>query len=594
MKNFLYGSLLLLGVTTLTACDNNHDDLWDAIDKVNSRIDDLESLAQKINGEVSTLSGLVTALQNHLSITSIQTTSDGYQILFSDGSIVTIHHGTNGKDGKDGQGVPEISIRQDIDGNYYWTLGNDWLIVDGHKVRANGIDGVNGTDGMDGMPGAPGIAPQVRINPETNEWEISIDNGEIWNSTGIKATGDSGSDGDSMFSSVTIGSEWVIFTLTNGTQFSLPIATESNQIKIIDSNGNDPTESLQELEGGVVTKYKISSGTIIDSNVYGPQGWTVKLNGSELSVIPPKIFCETDDKIGNVTIILTTIKSRSYEEAKTTVITFEVIGYEMRYLTFEDGTEKFSSYKLDRGSVTFDISNWSDLIDEIQYGGQLLYGDSEGIYGSGSADQPYWWYDEGNTFLRHEFPENYGSYIYWGGGHAISNYTCQDPDVGNDDLYQIQLSVFADENRGGHNSSKNFAVHYGYMDGSGFNLTEELPSLTFGDGEERIIDHLWVKPTVYALLCYADGNFLTSYLGPDDYVYVEAIGYNSKEQETGKTRFYLASGEDNIITSWAKFDLSVLGKVSKVKFNVLGSNDNGYGFSQPAYFAYDDVAVRFY
>ena len=28
-------------------------------------------------------------------------------------------------------------------------------------------------------------------------------------------------------------------------------------------------------------------------------------------------------------------------------------------------------------------------------------------------------------------------------------------------------------------------------------------------------------------------------------------------------------------------------------FNVTGSSDNGYGFSQPAYFAYDDVAVRF-
>ena len=26
---------------------------------------------------------------------------------------------------------------------------------------------------------------------------------------------------------------------------------------------------------------------------------------------------------------------------------------------------------------------------------------------------------------------------------------------------------------------------------------------------------------------------------------------------------------------------------------MTGSSDNGYGFSQPAYFAYDDVAVRF-
>jgi hypothetical protein len=39
--------------------------------------------------------------------------------------------------------------------------------------------------------------------------------------------------------------------------------------------------------------------------------------------------------------------------------------------------------------------------------------------------------------------------------------------------------------------------------------------------------------------------------------------------------------------------LTSLGKVVKVDFNILGSSDNGYGFSQPAYFAYDNVAVRF-
>jgi hypothetical protein len=44
---------------------------------------------------------------------------------------------------------------------------------------------------------------------------------------------------------------------------------------------------------------------------------------------------------------------------------------------------------------------------------------------------------------------------------------------------------------------------------------------------------------------------------------------------------------------WKKWDLSPLGKVVEVQFNVTGSSDNGYGFSQPAYFAYDNVAVRF-
>ena len=59
-----------------------------------------------------------------------------------------------------------------------------------------------------------------------------------------------------------------------------------------------------------------------------------------------------------------------------------------------------------------------------------------------------------------------------------------------------------------------------------------------------------------------------------------------------RPEFYLVGAEGNIL-EWTKWDLSALGKVVKIDFNVTGSNDNGYGFSQPAYFAYDDVAVRF-
>ena len=43
----------------------------------------------------------------------------------------------------------------------------------------------------------------------------------------------------------------------------------------------------------------------------------------------------------------------------------------------------------------------------------------------------------------------------------------------------------------------------------------------------------------------------------------------------------------------ARVAVSAGGKVQKVEFNITGSSDNGHGFSQPAYFAYDDVAVRF-
>ena len=74
---------------------------------------------------------------------------------------------------------------------------------------------------------------------------------------------------------------------------------------------------------------------------------------------------------------------------------------------------------------------------------------------------------------------------------------------------------------------------------------------------------------------------------------VVAIGYDEDGKEVAtRPEFYLVGAEGNIL-EWTKWDLSALGKVVKIDFNVTGSNDNGYGFSQPAYFAYDDVAVRF-
>ena len=72
-----------------------------------------------------------------------------------------------------------------------------------------------------------------------------------------------------------------------------------------------------------------------------------------------------------------------------------------------------------------------------------------------------------------------------------------------------------------------------------------------------------------------------------------ATGYGADGKKTGTAEIYLCNGPKNIVMDWTKWDLSGLGKVQKVTFNVTGSSDNGYGFSQPAYFAYDDVAVRF-
>lgn len=59
----------------------------------------------------------------------------------------------------------------------------------------NGKDGKDGVDGEDGKDGTDGITPLLRINEETELWEVSYDNGLTWTSMGVKATGENGKDG---------------------------------------------------------------------------------------------------------------------------------------------------------------------------------------------------------------------------------------------------------------------------------------------------------------------------------------------------------------------------------------------------------------
>ena len=252
--------------------------------------------------------------------------------------------------------------------------------------------------------------------------------------------------------------------------------------------------------------------------------------------------------------------------------------YELRTLTFEDADAKFTAYSLDYAPK--DIRTWSNLVDDAQYGGTLTYS-----YGG-----EYYWYDEGNTELFHSFTTP-----LWGGGHVISNYVIEDyenlPAGYTSGWYELQMA----NPIGGHNGSANFAVHNGYSDFYNSQIYDSsLQTLEFADGKEHVIDHMWVTNTNYFLnsLTYGDG--FNSPATPSTYVKVIAYGYNAVDEETGSVEIYLC--KDGVcLTEWAKWDLKPLGKVAKVAFNFAASEDQSgqYGLNSPAYFAYDDVTVRF-
>ena len=617
MRKFLCLALSVAAtLMVMVGCSYNDEAIWNEVEQIKDRVTALEDAVIKTNEDIVALQTIVAALQNNVYVVAVNSTADGYVIAFSDGTTATINNG------KDGINAPIISVKQAEDGNYYWTVDGEWLLVDGERVRANGIDGV---DGENGTNGEDAIAPQVRINDTTKEWEISTDGGNTWTSTGVVAegkdgvngsngeNGTNGTNGDSLFKKVDVSNpDYVIVTLVDGTELCLARYDESCPVFLI----VDAPEVAQ-VEYGTSVEFVVEANNIVDYVVNTPQGWRAHYAENVLAVTAPaKDLCHYD-KEGVLAITVVSAEGKS-AIVKLNVVAGEwVEEIDLRVLTFEDADAKFESYWLD---YAYDwsgkeITTWSDLIDDVQYGGPLTYADY--------MSAMYTWYDEGNTELYHMFPDNY-AYCFWGGGHAISNYwgegyTDEDRDkhiakyygddyvsenAGNDSMlgwFNLQFMTPVAPHSG-----DNFCIHYGYKDF--FSYVENLPELCFADGEARVIDHMYVTNTSYTLNQLYNGvkseegnSFGGNWTGltQDAWLKIVAQGFDDVDADAdaepiSEVEFYLVNGFE-VVVDWQKWDLSELGAVAKVRFNFLYSDEMGgrYGFTIPGYFAYDDVAVRF-
>ena len=230
------------------------DNLEEKVNNLENRVTTIEELCSRMNADITSLQAIVSALQNNNFITDVSPMVEdgvekGYIITFDNGETITIYHGRNGEDGKDGEdGVtPIIGVRQDIDGEYYWTVNGEWLIVDGKKVKAAGTDGENGEDGKDG------ITPLLRI--ENERWLLSMDNGTTWTDIG-QASVQYG-----IFADVSEDDNNVYFYLTDGSAIVIPkvedydFGISFDTTEIVLSNSGETTQISYTITGA--TPYTI-------------------------------------------------------------------------------------------------------------------------------------------------------------------------------------------------------------------------------------------------------------------------------------------------------------------------------------------------
>ena len=214
--------LIFTMLATLIGCGQYDDsELKSDINDLKSRMAALEQQCKNMNENLTSLQTIVNASQKQDGIVSVTDLPDGqgYSVKFVSGKVIYLYNGKNGTDGV----TPKISVRKDSDGIYYWTVDGDWLIVDGKKVRAVGLDGKDGQSGNDGKDA---VTPQLKI--VDGFWYISYDNGKYWTKLG-KATGENGKDGqdgkdgDGFFKSVTVKDGYAIFVMNDSEQTTLRI-----------------------------------------------------------------------------------------------------------------------------------------------------------------------------------------------------------------------------------------------------------------------------------------------------------------------------------------------------------------------------------
>lgn len=230
--------------------------------------------------------------------------------------------------------------------------------------------------------------------------------------------------------------------------------------------------------------------------------------------------------------------------------------------------------------IDFEGSKWSALIDTPEYGGSLLYGKGEGFP---TDEGVYEWTDEA-TSLHSKLNNAWGSWAYWSGGAAVSNYHCDIANGGPNTQLSLPTETPA-------HSGDNFIVTYGYSDGSQF-ATDSRPVFDFQDGVARQVKGLWITNNSYFLHSLTQGDSFNQSATDDTFIDVTFEGFDAAGISQGMVKYRIQDGK-KALTDWAYVDLSSLGKINTLKINYEFSKDqdNGYGFAAPAYLVIDDIEI---
>lgn len=205
-----------------------------------------------------------------------------------------------------------------------------------------------------------------------------------------------------------------------------------------------------------------------------------------------------------------------------------------------------------------------------------------------------------------------GPVNYWDGGFIVSdwNYKANKPGKTGDWWYSYlnQASVYSGTSgskNGGYGGSSNFAVMFGYVDSYNSSYATR-PTINFTSGS-GVVEGMYICLSSYTYGVIINGNTfgsagtatpLKDVANGAGYLTLKAYGFNgSTPTNSGiPISIDLARYSNHLpvagpLTTWTYFDLSLLGTVTRVEFNIEGNDSGTYGLNTPAYVCMDNVEV---
>lgn len=248
MKRFL---LYFITCALVISCSYDDSDLRKELGQLKEELD-------RIKEQVSQIQQV---LSSGGAVTSVEETSDGWVITFSNGKSLEIKQGNSSR----------IGVKEE-NGVLYWTVDGEFITdpASGEKIPVRGESG------------------QTPV--------LGIDQEGFWTVDGVRITGADGkpvmAGGDSIFSNVTVNESSVTFTLGDGSSFTIPLASA---IEIVIEGGSTQNFtygqtreipfSLADKSAGKMTFSAIASGQWSVSTVTSENGtggvMTVKAPGAD-------------------------------------------------------------------------------------------------------------------------------------------------------------------------------------------------------------------------------------------------------------------------------------------------------------------------